>query len=163
MTIPNIRITNLLIFLTCAGLMAYAYYSELVMGLHPCPLCMTQRAFVVLVGVFAMLACLHNPGKIGVKIYALLAMIAAVFGGIVAGRHVWIQSLPADQVPACGPSINYILDTFPLGEAIAVLFRGDGNCAEVTWSFLGLSMPAWVLIAFIGLFLVNAWQLLRKK
>ncbi|GAB1258624.1 disulfide bond formation protein B [Aurantivibrio plasticivorans] len=160
--LPSIRLTNLALALICAGLMAYAFYSEKVLGLHPCPLCMSQRFFVVLVGALALIAFAHNPKSWGVKLYAALGVIATVGGGIVAGRHLWIQSLPEDQVPACGPSLEYILDTFPLGDALMVLFRGDGNCAEVTWEFLGLSMPAWVLIAFVGLGFANLWQMLRK-
>lgn len=163
MTLPGIRLTNLLIFLLCVGLLAYAYYSQLVLGLHPCPLCISQRIFVALVGIAALIAAIHNPARLGRRLYTGFAIAAGILGAIVAGRHVWIQNLPADQVPACGPSLNYILETFPLTEAIAVLFRGDGNCADVVWNFLGLSMPAWVLIAFIGLIAVNLWQWVRAR
>jgi len=161
-TLPSSRLTNLLLFIICAGLLAYAYYSELVLGLHPCPLCMTQRFFVLLIGVFGLIAFIHNPKHLGRRVYAVLGIVSAGFGIAVAARHVWIQNLPADQVPACGPSIEYLLDAFPLSEAITLLFRGDGNCADVVWNFLGLSMPAWVLIAFIGLIIVNLWQIFRK-
>lgn len=163
MWLPNFRLTNLGIFLVCCGLMAYAYYSQLVIGLNPCPLCITQRVFVIAVGLIALVAAIHNPKPLGRRVYAVLGMVAAVVGMRVAGQHVWIQSLPADQVPACGPGLTYIFETFPLAEAIRVLFRGDGNCAEIDWTFLGLSMPAWVFIAFVGLFAVNAWQLFRRK
>ncbi len=142
--------------------MAYALFSEIVLGLHPCPLCMTQRLFVILVGIFALIAFIHNPAKFGGRVYAALGIIAAALGAGVAGRHVWLQNLPKDQVPACGPSLDYILDTFPLTEAFVVLMRGDGNCADVVWRFLGLSMPTWVIIAFIGLLIVNLWQLIRR-
>lgn len=158
---PSVRLTNLLIVLVCLGLMAYALYSQLALGLHPCPLCVSQRIFVILVGLFALLAFIHNPGMTGRGIYAGLGMLAAVIGGVVAGRHVYLQNLPADQVPACGPGLQYMFNTFPFTEALAVLFRGDGNCAEVDWAFLGLSMPAWVLLAFVALFVANGWQLAR--
>lgn len=159
---PNRRLTNLFIVLICAGLMAYALYSQEVLGLHPCPLCITQRIFVMLVGLFALVAFIHNPRPTPGRIYAGLGMAAAAIGGIVAGRHLYLQNLPADQVPACGPGLEYMFNTFPFTEAVAVLFRGDGNCAEVDWEFLGLSMPGWVLLAFVALFLVNAWQLMRR-
>ncbi|MGQ9426921.1 disulfide bond formation protein B [Gilvimarinus sp. F26214L] len=155
--------TNLLIVLACAGLMAYALYSQEVLGLHPCPLCITQRIFVILVGVVALVALLHNPGTLFRRIYAGLGMLAAVIGAVVSGRHVYIQNLPPDQVPACGPGLEYMFSTFPFFEALAVLFQGDGNCAEVDWELLGLSMPAWVLAAFAGLFLVNLWQFVRRR
>lgn len=162
MKLPGIRLTNLLLFVVCAGLLAYAYYSQLVLGLHPCPLCMTQRFFVLLIGLFGLIAFVHNPAVLGRRIYAVLGILSGCVGAAVAGRHVWIQNLPEDQVPACGPSIEYLLDAFPLGEAITLLLRGDGNCADVVWQFLGLSMPSWVLIAFVGLIVVNLWQIFRK-
>lgn len=159
--LPGIRLTNLLIALVCAGLMAYALYAQEVLGLHPCPLCITQRIFVIAVGLLALIAFLHNPAGLTRRVYAALGMAAGVAGGVVAGRHLWLQSLPADQVPSCGPDLEYMFSTFPLMEAVAVLFRGDGNCAVVDWQFLGLSMPGWVLIAFLALFFVNVWQALR--
>lgn len=160
---PSIRLTNLLIVLACAGLMAYALYSQEVLGLEPCPLCITQRIFVIAVGLIALVAFIHNPGALFRRIYAGLGMLAAVVGGIVSGRHLWLQSLPEDEVPACGPGLEYMFETFPFTEAVAVLFRGNGNCAVVDWELLGLAMPGWVLIAFVGLFAANGWQLLRRR
>lgn len=160
---PSIRLTNLLLVLACVGLIAYALYSQEVLGLAPCPLCITQRIFVMAVGLIALVAFIHNPGLLLRRIYAGLGMLAAVGGGIVSGRHLWLQSLPADQVPACGPGLEYMFETFPFTEAVAILFRGNGNCAVVDWELFGLSMPGWVLIAFVGLFAVNSWQLLRRR
>jgi disulfide bond formation protein DsbB len=161
--VPSIKTTNLLVALACAGLMAYALYAQEILGLHSCPLCITQRIFVILVGSVALVAFMHNPAGALRRVYAGLGMVSAVAGAIVAGRHVYIQSLPADQVPSCGPDLEYMFNTFPFTEAVTVLLRGDGNCAVVDWSFLGLSMPGWVLIAFIGLLAVNAWQLIRPR
>lgn len=160
---PSVRLTNLLIVLVCVGLMAYALYAQEVLGLHPCPLCISQRIFVILVGVFALIAFIHNPKVLLRRVYAGLGMLAAVVGGIVAGRHLYLQSLPEDQVPACGPGLEYIFGTFPFLEAVAVLFRGDGNCADVDWQFLGIAMPGWVLAAFVALFAVNCWQMVRRS
>lgn len=160
---PSIRTTNLLIAIACAGLMAYALYAQEVLGLQPCPLCITQRIFVILVGAIALIVMAHDPSGIMRRVYAGLGMVAGLVGAIVAGRHVYIQNLPPDQVPSCGPGLEYMFNTFPFTEAVAVLFRGDGNCAVVDWSFLGLSMPAWVLVAFAGLLFVNAWQLIRRQ
>lgn len=161
---PSVRLTNLAIVLACVGLMAYALYAQEVLELYPCPLCISQRIFVIAVGLIALVALIHNPGRaIFRRIYAGLGMLAAVVGGVVAGRHVYIQNLPEDEVPACGPGLDYIFDTFPFFEAVTVLFQGDGNCADVDWQFIGLSMPAWVLIAFVGLLLVNGWQFVRRN
>ena len=151
------RLLFLGLFLACAGLMGFGYYLQYVLHLEPCPLCMTQRVFIVATGLTGLIAALHGPGRAGLRAYALGGMLFSVVGGAFSTRHVWLQSLPADQVPACGPSIDYILDTFPLMEALEVLLRGNGSCSEITWSFLGLSIPGWTLVAFAGMALSLAW------
>lgn len=132
------------------------------LGLAPCPLCITQRGFVILVGLFALVAFIHNPSGIGRRLYAGLCTLAAVGGAAVAGRHVWLQSLPADQAPACGPSLDYMLDTLPLSETFALVMMGDGNCAETQWSFLGMSIPAQTLLLFLVLAVLGLWQTARR-
>lgn len=138
-------------FLACVGLIAYALYAQHGLGLEPCPLCIFQRVAVMATGIVFLIAALHAPANTGRRVYGGLAVAAAVIGAAVAGRHVWLQSLPADQVPACGPGLNYMMDTFPLMQALRMVFSGSGECAEVDWTLLGLSMPVWTLIAFIGL------------
>lgn len=162
MWLPSSRLTFFVLFLGCAGLMAVGYYMQYAMGLQPCALCMTQRAFIVAVGVVALLAGLFNLGAAGRKVFSVLGMLFAAIGGYFSSRQLYLQSLPADQVPACGPSVDYLLDNFPFMEALEVLLRGDGNCAEVSWSFLSLSIPAWTLVAFAGLVIINLWQFVRK-
>lgn len=159
--LPSIRFTSLIIALGCLGLILVGLYMQHVMGLAPCALCITQRAFIIAIGLVALSAFIHNPDSIGRRIYAVLGIVLAAGGGYFANHHMWLQSLPADEAPACGPGLEYILDTFPLQEALTVLLRGDGNCAEVVWSFLGLSIAGWTLVAFIGLALINLWQLAR--
>lgn len=158
----TIRTTFLLIFLACTGLNLTALYFQYFMDLPPCPLCITQRVFVFAVSLFALLAAIHNPARLGRRIYCSLGILAALIGGGVALRHVWIQSLPEDQVPACGPGLAYMFENFPLQQAFNLLLQGDGNCADVSWTFMGLSMPAWVALCFAGLIAVNVWQMLRK-
>ncbi len=133
------------------GLMAYALFLQYVQGLEPCPLCVFQRVAVIALGVVFLAAGVHAPAGAFARVYGGLGLVAAVGGAVVAGRHAWLQQLPADQVPACGPGLDYMLEVFPLTEALALVFQGSGECAEVQWSFLGLSMPAWVLIWCVGL------------
>jgi len=159
--LPSTRVINGLIALACLTLMLIALKLQEIDELHPCPLCITQRIFVIAVGLLALLACLHHPAKTGVRVYAALQSLAALGGAVVAARHLWIQSLPADQVPACGPGLQYIFDNFPFMEALSLLFAGDGSCAEVQL-FWGLPIPAWVLLACLGLLAVNVLQLWRK-
>lgn len=161
MSLPSARTINGLIALACLTLMLVALKLQEIDELHPCPLCITQRIFIIAVGLLALLACIHNPAKTGIRVYAVLQSLAAIGGAVVAARHLWIQSLPADQVPACGPGLQYIFDNFPFVEALSLLFAGDGSCAEVQL-FMGLPIPAWVLLACLGLLAVNAIQIFRK-
>lgn len=144
-------------FLVCVALMGYALYAQHGLGLEPCPLCILQRIAVIATGIVFLVAFLHNPQRVVRGIYAALAFLTSAIGAGVAGRHVWLQSLPPDQVPACGPGYDYMMDTFPFMKAMEMIFRGSGECAEVDWTFLGLSMPVWTLACFIGL---AAWALL---
>ena len=161
--IPSIRRTNLLIFSACTGMMIFALILEHFAQMEPCPLCITQRVIVILIGVLGFLAWIHNPETLGRRIYALLTIITTGIGIGVAGRHVWLQNLPEDQQPACGPGLSYMIDALPLQDVVTLLFKGDGNCAEVAARFLGLTLPGWTLVAFVGLIVIALWQLIRKK
>jgi protein dithiol:quinone oxidoreductase len=160
--IPSARQTNFIIFLTCTAMILAAAYMEHVMKMIPCSLCITQRGFVILTGLIALIAALHNPALTGRRVYALLGIISPILGACFAGRQLWLQSLPADQVPACGPGLAYMFEVFPFMEALKLLLQGDGNCAHVD-KILGLSLAAWTFMAFIGLAGVNLYQLVRKQ
>lgn len=147
----------------CIFLMCVALYMQHGMGLEPCPMCIVQRLLVVGTGAVALAAALHNPGMPGIRVYGLLTALFALAGVWMSGRHVWLQNLPEDAVPACGPDLDYMLEVFPLTEVLYLLFFGDGNCAEVVWSFLGLSIPGWTLLAFLGLTAICIWQILRPQ
>lgn len=146
------------LFLVCAGMMGFGYYLQYAEGLEPCPLCMTQRVFIVAAGLVALGGAAFGTTRGRRRVAGALVVLMCVVGGGFSSRHLWLQMLPEDQVPACGPSIDYILDSFPPMEALEILLRGNGNCAEIDWSFLGLSIPAWTLLAFIGLAVVAAWN-----
>jgi len=159
--LPSVRQTNLLIFLSCTALILAAAYMEHVLKMIPCSLCITQRGFVVLTGVLALIAFFHNPLITGRRIYGVLGIVSALLGAAFAGRQLWLQSLPADQVPACGPGLAYMFDAFPFMDALKLLLQGDGNCAHVDKIF-GLSLALWTLIAFNFLAGINLYQVLRK-
>ncbi|HVF63909.1 MAG TPA: disulfide bond formation protein B, partial [Casimicrobiaceae bacterium] len=135
--------------LVVAALLAYAYYAQFVLELEPCPLCIFQRIAMIALFVVALAAAIHAPRGSGRRVYGALASLAALAGVAIAGRHVWLQHLPPDQVPACGPGLDYLLDTFPLSQTLRKVFTGSGECAEIDWRFAGLSMPEWTLIAFV--------------
>jgi len=146
----------------CAGLMVFAVYAQYGLGLEPCPLCVFQRVAVIVMGVLFGLAWLQAPGPAGSRIYAVLLLLAAVAGGAIAARQIWLQSLPPEEVPACGPGLDYIMDVFPLSEALAMVFSGSGECAEISWSFLGISMPGWVLVWLVALAIWGIWVNWRR-
>ncbi len=162
MRIPDKRILNFAGFLMCAALMGYALYAQHYLMLEPCPLCILQRIAVVGMGLVFLLAALHNPSGVGRFVYTLLLVVPMSLGAIVAGRHAWLQMMPEDQVPACGPGLDYMWENFPLADVINMVFRGSGECADVDWQLLGLSMPAWVFIAVIALGSVGIWNNLRS-
>lgn len=147
----SFRLLALAGFLACAGAMAFALYLEHFRNLEPCPMCVFQRVAMVAVGLFFLAAALHAPRAHGRWVYAALASLAALGGLGIAWRHVWLQGLPPDQVPACGPTLDYLVDMLPLSEVIATVIRGDGNCAIIDAQWLGISLPGWTLIVFAGL------------
>lgn len=145
----NIRTANLAGAVACAAMMAYALFAQHVLGYEPCPLCIFQRVAVIALGVVFLVAALHPAGKAGRRIYGVLLGVTALAGAGVAGRHVWLTTLPPDRVPACGPGLDFMLEAFPLRDTLAMVLSGSGECANVEWHFLGLSMPAWVLICVV--------------
>ncbi|EKF74747.1 disulfide bond formation protein B [Alcanivorax hongdengensis A-11-3] len=158
---PSPRLLNLLAFLACMVAIGGALFLQHVEGLEPCPLCIFQRVGVIAAALILLVAMLHGPKALGVRIYGALTGLAAVAGGAVSIRHIWLQHLPADQVPACGPGLNYMLDVFPLKDVLAQVLAGSGECAEVHWSLLGVSLPGWSLLVFVGLLVVALVQLFR--
>lgn len=138
-------------FLGCAGGLAFALYLQHFKGFEPCPMCIFQRVAMAGAGVFFLIGALHNPRGGGRWVYAVLADLGAIAGAIIAGRHVWLQGLPADQVPACGPTLDYLLGMLPVMEVVQMVLKGDGNCAKIDAQWLGLSLPLWTMIAFIAL------------
>lgn len=147
----------LFIAVSCAGLMAYALYNQYVEFLDPCPLCIFQRIAFIWMGIFALLAALHNPAGWGRKLYVWMITPGTILGVASAGRHIWLQGLPPGDVPECGPGLNYMLYNFPFREVLSSVLNGSGSCAEVSWTFMGMSMPMWTMVWYIGLGLLAIW------
>jgi len=157
------RIIYLAVFLACTGLLAAAYYFEYALYMDPCPLCIMQRIAVFMVGIAGLLGFLLGHNQVARIATAVIMSLGALLGIGVAARHVWIQSLPADQVPTCGPSLEYMVDTLPWAEVLTVMLRGNGNCADAHWSLFGLSMPQWVLVWFVGFTVVGIYLAVTSK
>ena len=138
----------------CAALLAFAYYLQYVKGLQPCPLCMVQRLFFYAMLFFFVVGALHGRW---VKLWSGLVVLSAVGGAAAASRHVWLQSLPPDKVPQCGPDLFFMLENFPFSRTFEKLLYGSGECAAVDWTFLGLSIAGWTLAWFVALGLYALW------
>ena len=151
MKAPTRRSLNLAGLLCCVALLGYAWYVQGVLRIDPCPLCIFQRVGVAATGALFLMAWLHSPNGWGARAYGVLIALAALLTMAIAARHVWIQHLPEGAVPVCGATLNYMLDVFPLSDVIRKVLTGSGECHAVSWSFLGLAMPTWVLIAAAGL------------
>ncbi len=159
--LPPRRIGYLLGFFVCAGLMGYALYLQYVMDLEPCPLCIFQRVAVIAMGLVFLIAAFHNPGRAGARVYAMLQLLIGGAGAAIAARQVWLQSLPKDQVPACGMGLDYMLETLPFTDMLQKVFEGSGECAEKSWVFLHLSIAGWTLVFFVAM-IAASFALIRR-
>jgi disulfide bond formation protein DsbB len=159
--LPPRRIGYLLGFFVCVGLMGYALYLQYVEGIEPCPLCMLQRICVTAMGVVFLIAVFHNPGRAGAGVYALLQLLIGGAGAAIAARQVWLQSLPKDQVPACGMGLDYMLETLPFTDVLRNVLEGSGECAEKGWEFLHLSIAGWTLVFFVAM-IAASFALIRR-
>jgi protein dithiol:quinone oxidoreductase len=137
-----------LALLLAGGLAAGAQFMEHVLKLDPCPLCLMQRVWVLLAGVVVLVALSHSLDN---RTYPALLLLCSVIGGGFSIRQLWLQSLPPDAVPACGPDMGYMLDVFPAADILKAMTFGTGNCAEVGWTLFGLGLAAWALVGFIAL------------
>jgi disulfide bond formation protein DsbB len=146
------RLLLTLIFCGCAGLLAFALYLQHALDLEPCPMCILQRYGFLAAGVLAGLGAVHGPGAVGQRIYAALVGVAALAGGGVAARHNWVEHHPP-RIADCGTDHEFKVDSFPLSEALPMIFRGSGDCSKVAWRWLGLSIAEWSLVAFSGILL----------
>jgi disulfide bond formation protein DsbB len=149
--------------LFAGGLMGFGLYLQYVEHQDPCPLCMVQRVvFIAIFAVFAI-AALHGPKRAGQRVYAVLIGLLSLSGTGVAARHIWIQNLPKDQVPACGPGLEYMLETMPMSDVLRQLMHGSGECAEKGWTFLALGIPEWSLLCYLALGLWAVMIAVRKS
>lgn len=149
--------------LFAGGLMGFGLYLQYVKHQDPCPLCMVQRVvFIAILAVFTI-AALHGPKRLGQRVYTALIGLLTLSGIGVAARHIWIQNLPKDQVPACGPGLEYMLETMPMSDVLRQLMHGSGECAEKGWTFLALGIPEWSLLCYLALGLWAVMIAVRKS
>jgi len=143
-------------------LLGFGYFLQYVQHLEPCPLCYVQRYFFYAVLIVCLVGAIHAPARVGALLYGIVAALFAAGGAAAASRQVWLQHLPADKVPQCGPDLQFMLKNFPLSETLSKLIEGSGDCAKVDWSFLGLSIAGWALVWFVVLALYALWLGIRR-
>lgn len=153
----------LLGFLACVALLAYAFYAQFSLKLEPCPLCIFQRIGVAATGVAFLLAGLHAPRGWGARVYGVLIALTALATMGISGRHIYIQHLPEGSVPACGAGLDYLFKVFPVVDVVRKVLTGSGECAKITWTFLSLSMPTWVLLSAAALGAWGVWVSVRAS
>lgn len=147
--------------MACAGLIAYAMVLQHVMDLEPCPMCILQRYAFIGVGLLALAAAIQHPRGWGRWVYSGLIILVSGLGAGVAARHSWLEHNPP-QIYDCGADLGFMIDTFPLAEALPMIFRGTGDCTEVLWRFLGLSIAEWALVWFLIFVVVEVFFATRK-
>jgi len=150
-------------FAVCAAFLAYAYYVQFQLGIEPCPLCIFQRFAFIAMSLFFLIGAISDPRERGRRVFALLVLLSACAGIAIAARHIWVQHLPPDPMAGCAPGWNYMVANFPIADAIKKAFTGSADCAEVNWTFLGLSMPYWTLVAFVLVGAGGLWAGLRRR
>ena len=151
-----------LVALGCVGLLSFGLYLQHGLGLEPCPMCIVQRYAMVLMAVIALLGAL-SPGKGVALITGASLMVLSVGGAYVAAVQSWLQWYPP-EVQSCGRDFYGMIETFPLKQAIPMIFRGGGDCTQVDWTFLGGSIANWSFVAFVAMALLcalNTWRVLR--
>lgn len=162
MKFAPMRLLFLFILLICISLLGYAQYLQNLEGLLPCPLCVAQRLAYWLLGLVALLAFLHKPKVIGRRCYGVLLSILAFMGTVIAARHAWLLRYPESFECGISPEEAF-LNSLPLASWWPGMFEANGDCADVDWKFLSLTIPDWSLIAFISLGIVSLYMLLAKK
>ena len=156
------RVVSAILLLGSIIGIAFALYLEHVKGLNPCPLCIFQRVGLISMGIVAFIALIHNPAKAAIRrLYAFVASLGLLWSAGVAARHVWLQNLPPEKVPSCGPGLDYLIEALPMKTVFQQVLSGSGECAEIDWTFLGFSLPVWSLVFFSVLLVIAIWQLVR--
>ncbi len=150
------------IFGACVALLAFASYLQHVQGLEPCPMCILQRYVFIVIGLVALAGAIHGPQRTGTRLYAGLIVIFALVGAGTSIRHSYLQRFP-DPSTSCGVELEFLVNNFPLAQALPKIFAGSGECAKVKWKLLGLSIPEWALVWFVLIVIAAAWVSLRRR
>jgi disulfide bond formation protein DsbB len=144
----------------CASFLGAGIYLEYHLGPSLNPLCLLQRCLYAAYGVICLLAVVHAPGKRGWRAYSGGLLLIAASGAAIAGRQVFLQASPPEDMASCLANLHYLVDTQPYLKVLILVLQGNAGCSEINWSLFGLSIPEWSLLAFTGLSLFALYFLL---
>jgi len=150
------------IFVACALLLGIALYLQEEVGLEPCPMCILQRYAFTVVGIVALVGAIHGPRGVPLKVYGALLVLLAIAGGGVAARQSYILHFPP-LTSSCGTDLEFLVNTFPISQALPKIFSGSADCAAVHWRLLGLSIAEWALVWFAIFAVATAWFAFARK
>jgi len=157
----NFRAIFVLCCLICISVLLMAIYLQYGIGLTPCALCIVQRVFFVLTGLTCLIGAIHNPQGKGRIVYYVTAIIFIAGGLAAAIRQLYLQTLPLEQLPACLPNLDYMLEVLPAFEILKLFFYGTAECAKLNWTLLGIGIPEWSFITFIGLLNLITYSVIK--
>ncbi len=145
-----INFRSILIFLTVLsfGLFGASLYFQYIEHLEPCPLCIAQRLSIFLLAITYFFALFIKRNNLRI-INFCLQFIFSMFGASMAARQVWLIHTPKLHRPGCMPDMTLLWHYLPLKDLVQAFLNGSEACGEVPWTFLGASMPAWMLGFFI--------------
>ena len=154
-------------FAVCIALLAYAYFVQFQLGIEPCPLCIFQRLAFIAIALIFLVGAIANPRAGGRKAYALLVLFGAMAGVGIAAYHLWVQHLGPDPMAGCTPGWNYMVENYSLryawSKTLEHAFTGHADCAEINWTFLGLAMPFWTLVCYVGIGAGAVWAGFKRR
>lgn len=136
------------------SLVAFSFYLQYYQALEPCPLCIIQRWLIGLLGLLCLISIVYRS-----RFYGGLITFVALMGTGSALRKIWLEHLPSDQVPPCGPGLDYMLNYLPFEQTLKILLMGSGDCSNIEWHFLSLSLSQWALLSFLVFLGLGLWQL----
>jgi protein dithiol:quinone oxidoreductase len=158
----HFRLACSVIFLACVSLLVYAiYYLQGKLYLDPCPMCILQRYCFIAVGLVALAGAIHDPDFKGRRWYGAFIGLFSLAGIGVAVRHIWVQHFPPPGGGCAAGDLDYLINTFSLAQALPKIFAGTGECSEVKWRFLTLSIPEWALVWFVALAVFGLFAVLK--
>lgn len=161
-TLTRPRVAFAVMFAVCVGLIAFALYLQHALKLEPCPMCILQRYAFIAIALVALVAAIHGPHGMALKIYGALVIVLGVVGSGIAIRHSWVQRFPPPN-QSCGTDLGLLMDALPLSDLLPAIFRGSGECSKVSWKFIGLSIPEWALVSFVFFIAFTVVVLFRAR